>query len=107
VLDRRSELRTLDAIGVSALQIAKAVLFQGCLLGIVGITVGFAAGYIVSRIIVEHSVPMVNGWHFGFEFPAATAITLGVCAIALAGVAGLLPARLATRRRLLAAEPVE
>jgi putative ABC transport system permease protein len=99
VLDRRTELRTLDAVGVSAGQIGRAVVLEGSLLGVVGVLIGLAAGYVVARIIVLHSVPLVTGWRFALLFPQQTSLLLCAAGIALAAGAGILPARLATRRR--------
>jgi len=99
VLDRRTELRSLHAMGVSRGQLRAAIVLEGMLVGLVGATVGVAAAVVVSRIIVLHSVPMVNGWHFQYVFPIPIAVGLAVAAIALAAAAGLLPARVALRVR--------
>jgi putative ABC transport system permease protein len=99
VLDRRAELRTLNAVGVSAGQIARAVILEGSLLGVIGVLIGCAAGYMVARIIVLYSVPMVTGWHFELLFPRQTTLLLCVSGVLLAAAAGVLPARLATRQR--------
>lgn len=105
VLDRRAELNTLNAIGVGAGQIARSVILEGSLLGVIGVLIGAAAGYVVARIIVLYSVPMVNGWQFPLDFPKQTTILLCVSGVLLAAAAGVLPARLATRRRA-SAEPL-
>lgn len=107
VLDRRAELRTLDAVGVGAGQIARSVILEGSLLGVIGVLIGVAAGYVVARIIVLYSVPMVTGWHFELFFPSQTTVLLCVSGVLLAAAAGVLPARLATRRRANAEPLVE
>jgi putative ABC transport system permease protein len=107
VLDRRPELRTLEAVGVPPGQIAGAIVVEGGLVGAVGVLVGLAAGTIVSRIIVLHSVPMVNGWHFAYVFPVETAIGMSVGVVLIAAAAGLAPARLATRRSFVVEGPSE
>ena len=98
VLDRRAQLRTLHGVGVTASQVGGALVAEGGILGLVGAAMGLAAGAVAARIIVLHSVPMVDGWHFAFEFPLLN--SLGLCAgiAALAAVGGLLPAWIATRR---------
>jgi putative ABC transport system permease protein len=97
VLERRSQLRTLRALGVPGEQIAGAIVTEGALLGSVGVAVGLLAGVVVSRIIVLHSVPMVNGLQFVYEFPGPTAGALSLAMIALGAAAGVIPGRLATR----------
>jgi putative ABC transport system permease protein len=100
ILDRRVELRTLEAVGVSARTVARTLMSEGGLLGILAVTLGLAAGAVVSRIIVLHSVPMVNGWHFTYVFPFGTAVTTAAGSLLLAIAAGLLPARFMFRRRV-------
>lgn len=104
VLDRQPELRSLSASGVSARDVRQAIEAEGALLGVVGGAIGLVAGGVVARIIVLHSVPMVNGWLFDFRFPTPTALRLAVGAVALAAVAGILPAHLATRRHVIPQE---
>jgi putative ABC transport system permease protein len=98
VLDRAAEHRTLAATGVTRWQVAGSIVIEGALLGVIGGAIGFVTGTVVSRIIVEHSVPMVNGWHFDWMFPVGPAVRLSAAVVALSALAGLLPARLATRR---------
>lgn len=98
VADRGNDFRMLAAAGVPPQQVSASIVIEGALLGVVGCALGLAAGYASSRIIVLHSVPMVNGWGFEFRFPAATALRLCVAAIGLAAMASWLPARLAQRR---------
>lgn len=98
VLDRRGELHVLGAVGLTPRQIAAAIVTEGALLGAVGVVAGVGAGTVISRLVVEHSVPLVNGWHFQYLFPTPTAVQLSVGAMLLSAVAGVMPARLATRR---------
>jgi putative ABC transport system permease protein len=97
VLDRREALRTLDAIGLSAGQIRGAIVGEGALLGVLGVTVGLVAGAVLSRIIVGHSIPMINGWHFAYTFPTGMAVAVSVGCVLLAAAAGIVPARMVTR----------
>jgi putative ABC transport system permease protein len=106
-LDRRPEFRTLAAVGVPPSHIARAIVAEGALLGVLGSAIGLGAGVFVSRLIVRHSVPMVNGWLFDFRFPLPTALRLCAGAVVLTAAAGLLPARLATRRQALTEELAE
>lgn len=99
VLDRGPELRVLTAVGVSPAQIVLAIVSEGALIGLVGALVGLVAGVVMSRIIVLHSVPMVNGWHFTWVMPHGTAAILVGTVIALSALAGLFPARVAARTR--------
>lgn len=98
VLDRSAELRTLAALGVTTRQIVRMIVSEGGLIGAVGACIGVLAGIAISRIIVLHSVPMVNGWHFTWRFPLGPPLALVGAVVVLACGAGLLPARMATRR---------
>jgi ABC-type antimicrobial peptide transport system permease subunit len=97
-LERQGEYRLLEAAGVDISDIRSAIVSEGLLLGIVGACLGLLAGIAVSAIIVRHSVPMVNGWHFDFRFPVGTALRVSGLAILLSAGAGLVPAWLSTRR---------
>jgi len=97
-MERQPEYRVLEATGVDVRDIRSAIVAEGLLLGLVGASLGLLAGSAVSAIIVRHSVPMVNGWHFDFRFPVATAFRIAALAVFLSGGAGLIPAWLATRR---------
>ena len=107
LLDRRAELRTLDAIGVSRGQLRGAIVLEGALVGMIGAAMGVVAAVVVSRVIVLHSVPMVNGWHFTYVFPTLSAAALALAAVVMAAAAGLLPARVALGGRALAEGSVE
>jgi putative ABC transport system permease protein len=100
VLDRRVELRTLEAVGVSAKTVARTMMTEGGLLGLLAVALGLAAGAVVSRIIVLHSVPMVNGWHFTYVFPFVTSFATAAGSLLLAIAAGLLPSRFMFRHRV-------
>lgn len=107
VLDRRPQIRTLHGIGVSARHIAGAIVTEGTMLGAVGVALGLAAGAVVSRIIVLHSVRMVNGWSFLYRFPATTALGVSLAALLLAAAASAIPAGLAVRHRTAPEEASE
>jgi putative ABC transport system permease protein len=98
VLDRSAELQTLSALGVTTRQLIWVLVSEGGLIGTVGACIGVLAGIAVSRIIVLHSVPMVNGWHFAWRFSPVPALVLVGAVTLLACLAGVLPARLVTRR---------
>jgi putative ABC transport system permease protein len=97
ILDRRREYETMHALGLSPRQIAGSVAAEGGFVGLTGVVVGLAAGVVVSAVIILHSVPMVNGWHFTFVFPVRTALVISGVVVLAASVVGLLPGLAAAR----------
>src|SRR5262245_16149850 len=99
VLERGREFDVLVAMGATSRQIGATIVSEGALVGVVGALVGIVGGVVLSRIIVLHSVPMVNGWHFTWVLPVGSAATFVLLVVGLAAIAGLVPARLAQRSR--------
>jgi len=97
ILDRRREYRTMLAVGLSPRQVAATVSTEGAVISVTAVLVGLAAGAVVSAVIVLQSVPMVNGWHFDYWFPTATAAAISVGTVVVAAVVGLLPGWYASR----------
>jgi putative ABC transport system permease protein len=100
VLDRTSELRVLNCVGVTPGQIGAAVVDEGSLIGSVGAAAGVVAGVGLSAIIVLHSVPMVNGWRFAWRFSWPSAAVFAAAVVVLGAGAGIGPARHAIARSL-------
>ncbi|MEZ5394453.1 MAG: FtsX-like permease family protein [Bryobacterales bacterium] len=97
VIDRRREVAVLRFLGASAGQIRKLILTESGLLGLLSIGVGTALGTVLSLVLIYVINKQSFGWTIQFHWPA------GLLLAALAGVyvasvlAGLYPARMATR----------
>lgn len=97
VIDRRRELGLLSFLGGSTGQVRKQILVEAGLLGLLanlaGVTLGFALSLILIYVINKQSF----GWTIRFHWPIA--VLLGGLTIVYAAtvIAGLYPARVATR----------
>jgi putative ABC transport system permease protein len=97
VLDRQREFVTMRAVGMTPRQITASVSAEGGLIGFTGVVVGLVAGAVVSAVVVLRCVPMVNGWHFAYRFPADTAAAVSVAALLATMLIGILPGWMAAR----------
>jgi putative ABC transport system permease protein len=107
VLDRRSELRTLEAVGVSQTQRAAGIAAQGALIGVVGALLGTLAAVAVSRVLAVDAVRLLSGIHARHVVPVATAIMLATGMVMASMVGGLPAAWRAARRQRSAGECTE
>jgi putative ABC transport system permease protein len=97
VLDRTREIGILRAIGASRGQVLRSVLAEAALMGLYASLLGAPAGALLGWLAVRVINTAVSGWSVPFVFAwAATLQTAAVVTLA-ALVAGLLPARNATR----------
>lgn len=55
-LQKMGELGVMKALGATTVELAKALIFQAIFLGIIGITIGVAAGYLM-QMLAEGTVP--------------------------------------------------
>ncbi|MEX2264075.1 MAG: FtsX-like permease family protein [Bryobacteraceae bacterium] len=96
-IDRRRELAVLRFLGASAEQIRRMVLLEAGLLGLAANLLGLALGFALSLLLIY----VVNKQSFGWtiQFHAPPGLLLGALgAVCLATVlAGLYPARVASR----------
>ena len=95
--DRRQELHAIRGIGIAPIQSFLSIVYEAGLVGVVGGVIGVLAGVAVAAVITFHSVPMVTGWLFVFEFPLLPACVLVLGAVVLSAAAGLPSAVVAMR----------
>lgn len=103
VIERTRELGVLRAVGASRGQLAKAIVLEAALLGLVASLIGAALGAALGRAIVERIVGGAFGWDLVYVFPWTQALVGGLVATALSALAGLLPAARATRLEIVRA----
>lgn len=98
VLERRSEMAVLRAIGASGPQICKLVLWEAAYLGVLGAGLGILGGFLLSIILVGVINKQSFGWTIQYVasgWPVVQAVGLAVGA---AFAAGVFPAIWAARR---------
>lgn len=97
VIDRRRELGMLRFLGASTAQIRKLILFEAGLLGLLSNIAGLALGSALSLILIYVINKQSFGWTIQFHWPVA--ILSGALTVIYAAtvLAGLYPARVATR----------
>lgn len=98
VLERQRELATLRAIGASAGQIRRLVLWEGCYLGLLGAGLGVAGGMLLSFLLIHVINQQSFGWTIHFHFPAWLVVEGVALALAAALAASYLPAAWAARQ---------
>jgi len=101
VLQRRRELGLLRAVGATQWQVLKTVMAEAFLMGAIGTVLGIALGlpmewYILRVVLFEES-----GFWFEMIIPWKEALGIGLVAIAVATIAGLIPALRAVQLRIV------
>jgi putative ABC transport system permease protein len=97
VLDRRRELGLLRYLGASARQVQRMILTEAAFLGLLAVVLGLALGIALSAVLIFVVNKQSFGWTIQFHPPwVLLAIALGaVWCVTL--LAGLYPARVASR----------
>ena len=100
VLQRKRELGLLLAVGATPAQVVMTVLCEAVLMGLLGTVLGFLIGvplewYVLKVVLFEES-----GFSFDLLLPWKHAIGIAVGGVAIATVAGLLPALRAVKTRI-------
>jgi putative ABC transport system permease protein len=97
VLDRRRELGLLRYLGASAVQVSRMILTEAAFLGALALLLGLVLGFAISLLLVFVVNKQSFGWTIQFHAPLALlcgALLLVWCVTLLAG---LYPARVASR----------
>jgi putative ABC transport system permease protein len=97
VLDRTREIGLLRAVGADRGHIIKLFAAEAALIGITGGVMGVAIGGVVGVIVTTVVGVQATGWDFPFLFPWQIALQMFVAASVCAILAGLYPARRASR----------
>jgi len=100
VLQRKRELGLLLAVGATPGQVVRSVLWEAVLMGLFGTFLGLVIGipmewYVLSVVMVEES-----GFVFDLIIPWQHGLGIAAGSVAIATVAGLLPALHAVRMRI-------
>ena len=98
VLERQRDLATLRALGASAQQIRRLVLWEACYLGLLGAAMGVVGGVLLSVLLIEVINKQSFGWTIQFQLPGRLFLEAVGLALATALAAGYLPARWAAKQ---------
>ncbi|MFQ5991630.1 MAG: FtsX-like permease family protein [Nitrospiraceae bacterium] len=98
VLERQRELATLRAIGGSAQQIRRLVLWESAYLGGLGAVMGIIGGSLLSILLVEVINKQSFGWSIQFAVPLGLFVEAVFLSLVTAVAAGYLPARWAAQQ---------
>lgn len=93
VLDRTHDIGILRAVGATRRQIARTVMIEGSLIGLVGAFFGVLAGSAVSYLEVEMLLHYTFGVSTVYHYPTFVAGWTIVLALVLSATAGQLPGR--------------
>ena len=97
VLERRRELTMLRLVGAGRRQIRRMVVIEAAMLGLLSQGVGLAVGVALSLILIYVINVQSFGWTIQFHVPIGFLAQSTVLIAAATTVAGLYPARVATR----------
>jgi len=101
VLERQREMATLRAIGASAGQIRRLVLWEGLYLGLLGACLGVVGGVLLSFLLIHVINKQSFGWTIHFQFPVWLVIEGVALAVGAALIASYLPALWAARQPIV------
>jgi len=101
VLDRRLEIATLRAVGVSRRDVLCTVALESGALGLLGGLCGVAIGGMLGAQALVVVVLRLTGWRIPLEWPVAAFAAGIVLAALLSTVAGAVPSRLAGRAAIV------
>jgi putative ABC transport system permease protein len=97
VMDRRRELGLLRFLGAATSQVRKMILVEAGLLGLLANVAGLGLGILLSLVLIYVINKQSFGWTIQFHWPVAVLIGAISAVYVATVVAGLYPARLATR----------
>jgi putative ABC transport system permease protein len=97
VLDRRRELGLLRYLGASARQVSRMILTEAAFLGAMALLLGLALGFALSLLLVFVVNKQSFGWTIQFHPPLALLAGAFLLVWCVTVLAGLYPARVASR----------
>ncbi|MCC6484138.1 MAG: FtsX-like permease family protein [Armatimonadetes bacterium] len=104
ILQRRRELGVMRAVGASRGQLARMAVMESGLIGIFGTVLGMACGPVLAMVLIQVINKLFFGWTIIPLLEAKWFFEAAVWVVAASLLAGLLPARFASRMQ--AAEAV-
>ena len=99
MLDRAPDNSTLHTIGIPRRMLARGVLIECGLLGLLGGLLGLLVSLVLGVQATGWTVPVLSGWRIPLRVPVEQLLGAVVVATLMSAAAGWIPARLATRVR--------
>jgi putative ABC transport system permease protein len=99
MLDRAPDNATLYTIGIPRRALARGVLIECGVLGLLGGLLGVVVSLVLGMEITSWTLLVLTGWRIPLHVPAGQLLGAVVAATVVAAMAGWIPARLATRVR--------
>jgi putative ABC transport system permease protein len=99
MLDRAPDNATLYTIGIPRRALARGVLIECGVLGLLGGLLGIVVSLVLGMEITSWTLLVLTGWRIPLHVPAGQLVGAVVAATVVAAMAGWIPARLATRVR--------
>jgi putative ABC transport system permease protein len=97
ILDRRRELAMLRLVGADRRQVRKMVMLEAAMLGGVSQAIGLAVGILLSLVLIYVINVQSFGWTIQFDLPVGFLAQMSAVILVATALAGLYPARLASR----------
>jgi putative ABC transport system permease protein len=97
VIDRRREFGLLGFLGASKPQLRRLVLSEAALLGLLANVAGVILGFLLSLLLIFVINKQSFGWTIQFHWPVAVLLTALSLVYVVTIMAGIYPARMATR----------
>ncbi|MBL9135423.1 MAG: FtsX-like permease family protein [Verrucomicrobiales bacterium] len=93
LLERRSELTTLRALGMTRAELARAAGWEGLQVGLAGLSCGLAISLLLGWLLIRVINKQTFGWTLQFELPVGALALLSGLVLASAAVTSLLVGR--------------
>jgi len=100
VVLRRREMGLLRSVGATRGQVARAIVIEAGVLGVVGAVLGLIGGAVVQWVLLHRIIPADTGWTYPMVFPWGLAAAVAVLGVVTSAIAGFFPARVAARTPL-------
>jgi putative ABC transport system permease protein len=97
ILERTRELALLRIGGLSTGELRTMIVLESTLLGVASIAAGLVMGYALSWILIYVINKQSFGWTIDFYTPTSLIVASLAVTLLASALAGLVPARLATR----------
>ncbi|MGH9837678.1 MAG: FtsX-like permease family protein [Blastocatellia bacterium] len=97
ILERRREIAMLRLVGADRRQVRKIVMIEAGLMGAVSQTIGLAVGLLLSLVLIYVINVQSFGWTIQFHLPVGFLIQSSLLILIATVLAGIYPARRASR----------
>ena len=97
IIDRRREIGLLRFLGAAASQIRGIILFEAAFIGLFSQILGVISGGLVSLVLIFVINKQSFGWTIEFHTPVLALLSALAFVFIATVIAGLYPARIATR----------